>query len=57
MSRSIGRIPFTGKLKKYLQQTDYKLSLERRKYLRDIHGFDDPVPDDSDLDSVMLLMI
>ena len=31
-----------------LQRTDYKLSLERRKYLRDIYGYDDLVPDDSD---------
>lgn len=31
-----------------LQTTDYKLSLERRKYLRDIYGYDDLIPDDSD---------
>ncbi len=31
-----------------LQQTDYKLSLERRKYLRDIHGYEELIPDDSD---------
>ena len=34
-----------------LQQTDYRLSLARRKYLRGLYGFDDLVPDDSDEDS------
>lgn len=32
----------------HLQRTDYKLSLERRKYLRDMYGYDDLVPDESD---------
>ena len=31
-----------------LQQTKYKLSLKRRKYLRGIHGYDELIPDDSD---------
>ena len=31
-----------------LQQTDYQLSLERRRYLRDMYGFYDLVPDDDD---------
>ena len=35
----------------HLQHTDYKLSLERRLYLRDIHGIDDLVPDDGRDDS------
>ena len=35
----------------HLQHTDYKLSLERRIYLRDIHGIDDLVPDDGHEDS------
>lgn len=42
--------PAYWKTQSNLQQTDYRLSLERRKYLRDMYGFDDLVPDDSDED-------
>ena len=44
------KAPACWKNQSNLQQTDYRLPLERRKYLRDIYGFDDPETDDSDED-------
>ena len=42
--------PVYWKYQTSLQQTDYKLTLERRKYLKELHGLSDLVPDDSDSD-------
>lgn len=42
------KVPTYWKNQSNLQQTDYKLSLERRRYLRDMYGYHDLVPDESD---------